>query len=397
MSVQAITYVLDHSEAAGSDRLVLIALANHACSEKAECWPSVRLLAREARCSERTVQYALRELEHAGRIRRQKAKGPQGTTRWRLVFDAATEADRPALPKGADAAPPAEPDDAPQGADAAPGADSAGAQDATPGGANDDTPGVQTSAPEPSEGTVREPSAAANAAAAGEPAGGSSSVGTGEDPADVFYDRAADMLVAAGFTPGDVSGDRLKLRTELRKHAAVLPRVRWDALTAQVVAGRQDRSIHADTPTGVLAFALRQRGEAHLEGGAGRPPAVPPPAGGSPAAQAQNRAVNDRLEIPAPDEATAAAWRELAEALRETTQWAAGLDRQIGGLMDGVLPLRVVGDVLEVTGAQAVASFIEERAVPVFDRFAASRRFGRVRWVPRDVAAQITTTGRTAA
>lgn len=146
-----------------------------------------------------------------------------------------------------------------------------------------------------------------------------------------------------------------------------------------------------------LLAIVAWRGEAHLEGGAGRPPAVPPPAGGSPAAQAQNRAVNDRLEIPAPDEATAAAWRELAEALRETTQWAAGLDRQIGGLMDGVLPLRVVGDVLEVTGAQAVASFIEERAVPVFDRFAASRRFGRVRWVPRDVAAQITTTGRTAA
>lgn len=128
VSVQAMSYVLDHSEAVGSERLALLAIANHASADSAECWPSVALIAREARVSERTAQYALRKLESAGRIAR-AGTGPRGTVRWRFIF-------RPAA------------DSTPGGADPAP------LQDATQGGAICDAQGVQPVAPEPSRGTV---------------------------------------------------------------------------------------------------------------------------------------------------------------------------------------------------------------------------------------------------
>jgi hypothetical protein len=407
VSVQAITYVLDHSEAAGSERLVLIALANHACTDKAECWPSVRLLARESRCSERTVQYALRQLEHAGRIKRRREKGQNGTTRWALVFDAATEKARPALPKkGADAAPSVEEaPESPEGADAAPGADPAGVQPGSPGGANDDAQGVQPVAPEPSRGTVREPSAAANAAAASADApvgstaaaAGSSSTEKSGDIAVGFYDRAAAMLVAAGFEPAKVSGDRLKLLTELRKHAAIVPRVDWAALTEQLRAGRADGTIHAATPIATLAFGLRQRGDAHLVGGGARPPR---PGSGQPAptaAQAQNRAHNDGHVIPEADEETARFWRELVDGLTGHPRWEAEYRKRAHVGPDAAIPLRRVGNVLEVTGLQAAGTWVEANLVPILDAYANQFLSARVRFVPRDVAAQTPTPTRSAA
>lgn len=69
------SWVLDHSPTKGADRLVLIALANHAGKNPNngawESWPGVELIAREAGLDRtRTVQDALARLEKAGAIQR---------------------------------------------------------------------------------------------------------------------------------------------------------------------------------------------------------------------------------------------------------------------------------------------------------------------------------------
>lgn len=68
MSVQAISWVLDNSPTVGTDRLVLISLANHADQRGESSWPSVFTIMREAGASERAVQTSLRNLATEGRI-----------------------------------------------------------------------------------------------------------------------------------------------------------------------------------------------------------------------------------------------------------------------------------------------------------------------------------------
>lgn len=75
MSVQAIAWVFDHSEATGTDRLVLLSLANHAGrapeSGAWESWPGIETIRREARLARtRTVQESLQRMEGAGLIER---------------------------------------------------------------------------------------------------------------------------------------------------------------------------------------------------------------------------------------------------------------------------------------------------------------------------------------
>ena len=69
MSVTAVTWVLQFSDERLGNRLVLIALADHAHSDGSNAFPSVKTIAREARMSERNVQRALRALEQSGAIR----------------------------------------------------------------------------------------------------------------------------------------------------------------------------------------------------------------------------------------------------------------------------------------------------------------------------------------
>ena len=68
MSVQAMSWVFEHSESKLGARLVLLAVANHADKFGANAWGSVETYAAEARMSERQAQYALRALEKAGEI-----------------------------------------------------------------------------------------------------------------------------------------------------------------------------------------------------------------------------------------------------------------------------------------------------------------------------------------
>lgn len=73
MSVEAISKVLNHSKAKGSQKLVLIGIANHHGDEGA--WPAISTLARYANLSERRVQQMIRELEEMGELRIEKNKG----------------------------------------------------------------------------------------------------------------------------------------------------------------------------------------------------------------------------------------------------------------------------------------------------------------------------------
>lgn len=132
MSIQALTYVLEHCEATGSARCLMFAIANHANERGENCWASVATLAHEARIAERTTQYALRDLEEAGEIE-VSGISAKGTTVYRICAMAEKADQLPLLASRQ------------RGADPAPG----GANH-DKGGCKSAPEGVQTSAPEPS-------------------------------------------------------------------------------------------------------------------------------------------------------------------------------------------------------------------------------------------------------
>jgi len=79
MSVQAMSWVLDHSESTLGARLVLLSIANHARADGSGAWPSINQIGIEARLSEREVRYCLRTLEESGELVTELNKGPCGT------------------------------------------------------------------------------------------------------------------------------------------------------------------------------------------------------------------------------------------------------------------------------------------------------------------------------
>lgn len=68
MSIQAVAWVLENSEATLADRLVLIAIANHADARGWNAYPAVPLIAAEARVDRATVFRALEALETSGEL-----------------------------------------------------------------------------------------------------------------------------------------------------------------------------------------------------------------------------------------------------------------------------------------------------------------------------------------
>lgn len=73
MSVEHVAVVLHHSRARGSDKVIIIGVANHAGDGGA--WPSVNTLARYANVSPRAAQDALRRLERMGELRTRRQAG----------------------------------------------------------------------------------------------------------------------------------------------------------------------------------------------------------------------------------------------------------------------------------------------------------------------------------
>jgi Helix-turn-helix domain len=86
VSIQAIAYVFDHSRAEGVDRLVLLALANHANAETGECHPGYRRIADEANCSTATVGRAVARLAELGELLIERRGIGRATTRYRLPW-----------------------------------------------------------------------------------------------------------------------------------------------------------------------------------------------------------------------------------------------------------------------------------------------------------------------
>ena len=68
MGVKAVRRVLEHSRATGTDRLVLVILAEYADDQKCVCWPSVATIAKEAKVRARAAEAALCALQETGEI-----------------------------------------------------------------------------------------------------------------------------------------------------------------------------------------------------------------------------------------------------------------------------------------------------------------------------------------
>jgi hypothetical protein len=92
VSVEALSWVFQHSQATLGARLVLLALANHAHEDGSKAFPSVRTIAARAKLSERAARDALRRLEDLGEI---EAEGfsEYGTVVYRIKMGAAKSAD----------------------------------------------------------------------------------------------------------------------------------------------------------------------------------------------------------------------------------------------------------------------------------------------------------------
>jgi hypothetical protein len=94
MSVQALAWVLDHSRAEKTARLVLLSLANHAGVDGDSTYPSIATMARQARCGESTVRKALETLQAIGEIE-EIGTSPKGTRSFRINMAEAAPDPRP--------------------------------------------------------------------------------------------------------------------------------------------------------------------------------------------------------------------------------------------------------------------------------------------------------------
>lgn len=79
MSVQAMSWVIDNSKHSANEFVVLLMIANHAKSDGTGAWPSVPMLARESRCSEKSVQRAIISLVASGELRIEQQAGPRNS------------------------------------------------------------------------------------------------------------------------------------------------------------------------------------------------------------------------------------------------------------------------------------------------------------------------------
>jgi DNA-binding transcriptional regulator PaaX len=91
VSVQAIEWVLKHSRAAYSARLVLIVLAHHADDDGRDSYPSIGTIAREAGLGESTIRGALERLKALGEIV-ETGLGPRRTRSFQVLLDPAGSA-----------------------------------------------------------------------------------------------------------------------------------------------------------------------------------------------------------------------------------------------------------------------------------------------------------------
>ncbi len=88
MSIRAMQLIWDHVDCSGGDLLALLCLADHVGSDKEMvAWPSIGLIARRCRMTERGAQKAIRRLEAKGLLTIEGGGGRGGTNRYRLTIN----------------------------------------------------------------------------------------------------------------------------------------------------------------------------------------------------------------------------------------------------------------------------------------------------------------------
>lgn len=88
MSVRVMAWVWEHSKSVGSDRLVLLAIADCANDAGRDAYPAMSTIARKANVDKRTAQRSVRALVELGELAVHENAGPHGTHRYRLLMDA---------------------------------------------------------------------------------------------------------------------------------------------------------------------------------------------------------------------------------------------------------------------------------------------------------------------
>jgi hypothetical protein len=68
MSIQAIAWVFERSPSVGTERLVLLSIANHVDPDGENAWPKLATIAAEANCSVRVAQRAIQRLVEHGEL-----------------------------------------------------------------------------------------------------------------------------------------------------------------------------------------------------------------------------------------------------------------------------------------------------------------------------------------
>ena len=84
MSIQAMVWVIEHSQSRLADRCVMFSIANHTDREGRNAWPSTQTISHEARISKRQVQISTARLVEDGELAIGKNLGPRGTNLYSL-------------------------------------------------------------------------------------------------------------------------------------------------------------------------------------------------------------------------------------------------------------------------------------------------------------------------
>lgn len=86
MSWQAVTWVLEHSEAELGSRLVLLSIASHANREGHSAYPSLDTITRETLMSRREIIYCIQSLEEKGELHVDRGGGRGNPNHYSLPF-----------------------------------------------------------------------------------------------------------------------------------------------------------------------------------------------------------------------------------------------------------------------------------------------------------------------
>lgn len=227
MSIQAVGWVLDHSESRGLARLVLVALANHA-NDQRECWPAQRTIAREAGISPGSVGAQVRKLVALGEVTVLEAGTPRRAARYRLRLWTDPEPERSAGERSPE--PPARDPERAQRA----------TQDRAEPSLNQDqeiaTPEASPSEPKPKRTRARTPRDDLFDALV-------VAFGPASTPSrQSFYGRACTELVAAGATPEQI----IQARAEMTRRG-------WESPSPQALVKSWDDLLATSRPANPAA------------------------------------------------------------------------------------------------------------------------------------------------